>query len=249
MQISGLKQNTFSMFGRSIAIALFALCSIASSFGQSASTPTTINITDTPKLKTAKRIGLVLGNQNFYDSGQFMRNLAFRNPGFEGEIWQSIIHCEYVTATSCTDDNLYTYWPANFLANAQAEFIVGAAAGQTTTVQSSTAAVIGATGVTIKFPALATAPAVGDYVVVRMSVPGNATAGWWAQGSAGATFTTEYTDLSPNTPGKQALRITQGATDQSTVTSYMDHSVPKARAGATRWKSEWSGLASPSSTR
>jgi alpha-L-arabinofuranosidase len=222
MQISGLKQNTFSMFGRSIAIALFALCSIASSFGQSASTPTTINITDTPKLKTAKRIGLVLGNQNFYDSGQFMRNLAFRNPGFEGEIWQSIIHCEYVTATSCTDDNLYTYWPANFLANAQAEFIVGAAAGQTTTVQSSTAAVIGATGVTIKFPALATAPAVGDYVVVRMSVPGNATAGWWAQGSAGATFTTEYTDLSPNTPGKQALRITQGATDQSTVTSYMD---------------------------
>ncbi|MBB5056540.1 alpha-L-arabinofuranosidase [Granulicella aggregans] len=222
MHISGLKQNTFSMYGRLIAIALFAICSTTSSFGQSASTPTTINITDTPKLKTAKRIGLVLGNQNFYDSGQFMRNLAFRNPGFEGEIWQSIIHCEYVTATTCTDDDLYTYWPANFLANAQAEFIVGAATGQTTTVQSSTAAVIGATGVTIKFPALAKAPAVGDYVVVRMSVPGNAAAGWWPQGSAGTTFTTEYSDLSPNTPGKQALRVTQGTSDQASVTSYMD---------------------------
>ena len=222
MQISGLKQNPLTTFGRSIVIALLALCSIATSFGQSSTTPTTINITDTPKITTAKRIGLVLGNQNFYDSGQFMRNLAFRNPGFEGEVWQSILHCEYVTATSCTDDDLYTYWPANFLANAQAEFIVGAATGQTTTVQSSTAAVIGATGVVIKFPALATPPAVGDYVVVRMSVPGNAQAGWWTQGTAGTTFTTEYTDLSPNTPGKQALRITQGPTDQASIASYMD---------------------------
>lgn len=222
MQTLGLKQSSRSFFGRFAAIALIALFFINSSHGQSAATPTTINITDTAKLTTAKRLGLVLGNQDFYDSGQFMRNITFRNPGFEGEIWQSILHCQFVTATSCTDDNLYTYWPANFLANAKAEFIVGAATGETTTVKSSTAAAIGVTGVTINFAAMATPPKVGDYVVVRMSVPGNAQAGWWTQGTSGTRFTTETADLSRNTPGKQALRITQGTADQASVSSYMD---------------------------
>lgn len=225
MQISGLKQSNISTLGRFAAIALVSFFLINSSFGQSAAKPTTINITDTASLKTAKRIGIVLGNQDFYDSGQFMRNIAFRNPGFEAEIWQTIFHCEYVTATSCTDDDLYTYWPANFMANGKAEFLVGAATGETATVKSSTAAVIGSTGVTLNFSALATPPAVGDYVVVRLSVPGNAQAGWWFQGSAGTKFTTETSDLSPNTPGKQALRVTQGTSDNGAVVSYMD-SVP-----------------------
>lgn len=222
MQTPKLRQHAFLFFGRMVAIALLAVFSIHVLYSQSAASPTTINITDTAKLTNAKRIGLVLGNQDFYDSGQFMRNLSFRNPGFEGEIWQTIFHCQYVTATTCTDDDLYTYWPANFMANGKAEFIVGAATGQTTTIESSTAASIGKTGVVLTFPALATPPAVGDYLVVRTAFSGNAQAGWWPQGTSGTQFTTEYADLSPNTPGKQALRITQGASDKATLASFMD---------------------------
>ena len=32
-----------------------------------------------------KRLGINLSGQTFYDSGQMLRNLIFRNPGFEGE--------------------------------------------------------------------------------------------------------------------------------------------------------------------
>ena len=174
-------------------------------------------------MTSVKRLGVNLGTQDFYDSGQMMRNLTFRNPGFEGETWQSILHCKAVTSTSCTDDNQYAVWAANFFLGATAEVIVGTAAGPTATVTSSTAANAGAlNGVTINFSSGAIAPHVGDYVEVRKSIPGNGQAGWWTSISSGATITSETTDLSPNTPGKQALKLTAPAGQQATVTGYFD---------------------------
>ncbi len=196
---------------------------------QSTTAPTTINISDTAKLTNAKRMGLNLGTQDFYDAGIFMRNLTFNNPGFEGEVWQSILHCKYVTATSCTDDDQYAYWPANFFKGADAEFIAGRATGVRATVTSNAAANTSAgRGVTVNFASLATAPAVGDYVVVRMQVPGGADQGWWTQSSAPNAFTTEFKDLSPNTVGKQALRITTGANQYATVNAYIDSTPGKS---------------------
>lgn len=229
MLTSGSNQRLNFTLLRFAALILFVLGLSASSSANAqtnTTTPTTINIGATAKLTNAKRMGIVLGEQDFYDSGQFMRNLAFMNPGFEAEIWQSTLHCIAVTATSCTDDNAYTYWPADFLKGASAEFIVGAATGATGTVTSSTAANLGVSGITVQFSGLSKAPAVGDYLVVRMQVPGNAGAGWWNQSYGGATFATDTTDLSPNTPGKQALQINATAAGQeATVSSYMD-SVP-----------------------
>ncbi len=190
-----------------------------------------------------KRLGINLSGQTYYDSGQMLRNLVFRNPGFEGEMWQSILQCKAVTANTCTDGNQYTVWPADFLQGASFEFISGAAAGASGTVVSSTAA--GNTvsegkrlGVTLTLPKLARQPAVGDFLIVRKDLPGNAQTGWWTNTTGGATLSTEFKDLSPRSPGKQALRISAAGMGQSaTVTSYFDttngHSFVQLRGGYT----------------
>ena len=93
----------------------------------------------------------------------------------------------------------------------------------TGTVTSSTGDPSHGQAVSISFAAPTNPPKVGDFVVVKWAVPGNAQAGWWTNTSGGAALTTEFTDLSPNTPGKQALRITAAGTGQSaSVTSYFD---------------------------
>jgi hypothetical protein len=185
---------------------------------------TNIAIDGSVKVQGAQRLGINLGGQTFYDSGQILRNLVFRNPGFEGETFRTILHCAAATRTSCTDTNIYAQWPANFVQGASFNFIYGHALGATGSISSSTAASYTRNvGVTITFAALPTAPAVGDFVELQMSVAGNAQAGWWPNTSGGATLTTEYVDLSPETPGKQALRMTASGSGQTAeVASYFD---------------------------
>ena len=207
-------QNLLGIVSTALITLAFSTSSIALAQSNT-STPTTINISDTPKLTNAQRLGVNLGTQNFWDSGIIMRNLSFRNPGFEAETWQSTLHCKVVTSTSCTDDNAYNYWPANFLKGATASFIVGPAAGTSATVTSNTAAKIGAVGLTMQFSGLSVAPSAGDFLVVRMNVPGNPLAGWWTQSGGGATFAVDTTDLSPNTPGKQAVAVNASGSGQS----------------------------------
>ena len=197
------------------------ICISAVLLSVAAHAQTIISVGSTAKMTSVKRLGVNLGGQDFYDSNQLMRNIMFRNPGFEGERWQSIVHCAIVTPTTCTDDDVYATWPANFFNaanNATAEFIVGGATGTTVAVTTSAPAVpLLGLGVTLAF---ATPPAglkAGDYAVVRMVVPGNAQAGWWPYLQGGATVATEFLDLSPNTPGLQALRINASGANQFAV--------------------------------
>ena len=171
-----------------------------------------------------KNLGINIEGQNYYDSGQMLRNFTFRNPGFEGETWQSILHCVAVTSNTCTDSFAYSQWPANFLQGATFQFIYGAANGQTGTVLSNTAANSGAnTGMTLTFSPMSKAPAAGDFVVVNMKIPGNAQAGWWTSTSSGGTLSTDFSDLSPNTPGTQALSMNASDSGQTAqVDSYFD---------------------------
>jgi hypothetical protein len=70
---------------------------------------------------------------------------------------------------------------------------------------------------------LAHAPTAGDYYVVQATIPGNAQAGWWPSTSGGATLTTDTTDLSPRSPGKQALAMNANGSGQSaSVASFFD---------------------------
>ncbi len=171
-----------------------------------------------------QRFGINLSGQSFYDSGQMMKNLIFRNPGFEGETWQSYLHCKSADANTCTSDAASSAWPAGFLDGAQYEVVSGKAAGQAGTVRSSSSAAYGH-GVTLDFASPAQGLADGDFVLIRMEKPGDAAAGWWTSTSGGATLATEFHDLAPGSAGKQALRIEASAPNQdASVSSYFDSS-------------------------
>jgi hypothetical protein len=179
----------------------------------------------------AKRLGINLAGQSFYDSGQMLRDLTFRNPGFEAETWQSVLQCAAVTANTCTDTNPWNVWPANFLAGASYEVISGAASGETGTIVSDTPSNYATNGsnnptygLTMTLSSSPSIPlAVNDFIIVRMNVPGNPTAGWWTSTSGGATFAADTTDLAPDTPGKQALLINASSSGQSaSVSEYFD---------------------------
>lgn len=200
--------------------AMLSMCSLA----QAPVTPTVVTVSNTVQLSGAKKFGLNLGTQTYWDSGLMLKNLVSRNPGFEGETWQSILHCGQASTSSCTDDNVYSVWPAAFFAGATAEFMTGNLTGTSVAVITSTAASSSASkGVSISFAPVSTAPAAGSYLVVRMNVPGNAQAGWWTQAAGGGTVGTELVDLSPSSPGLQAARLSATSTGQvAGVTSYLD---------------------------
>lgn len=174
---------------------------------------------------SVKRLGINLGDQSYYDSGQLMKNLVFRNPGFEGMSYRSAIRCGSTTANSCTDENEYANWPADFWTGATFEVIHGAAQGRTGTITASSAPdpKKPGQGVTLAFSGGGKAPAAGDYVIVRKIFSGGADKGWWTSVNGGATLDTELQDLPPNTVGAQCLRINAGGSGQSAIlSSYFD---------------------------
>ncbi|MGI8773066.1 MAG: carbohydrate binding domain-containing protein [Acidobacteriaceae bacterium] len=190
---------------------------------------TNIAIGTQVKTPAVKRLGINLSGQSYYDSGQMLRNLIFRNPGFEGQIWQSILVCHTVTATSCTDDDPYNQWPKDFIKGAPYEFIYGAARGQTGTVTGMQISDQSNRGITVTFANLKVKPAVGDYYIVRAQMPGNPLAGWWPGTYGGGTLAAESSDLAPNSAGKQALRMTAAKQGQSaSVASYFDSTVGRS---------------------
>jgi hypothetical protein len=185
---------------------------------------TNFEIGTTVQRSQVKHLGVNLSGDNYYDSGQMFRNLIFGNPGFEGETYQTIMQCVAVTATSCTDSDIYNIWPANFLQGATFQVISGTAIGVTGTITSSTAASqSGNTGVIFNFAATSTPLAVNNWLIVQMTVPGNAQAGWWPTTAGGATLSTDTTDIAPDSPGKQALEINASGSGQTAVIdSYFD---------------------------
>jgi hypothetical protein len=226
-----------SAWPRSPALCLLALLSLlalascgrlkvsaASSKAQSGNTD--IEITTKVHLQGVRRFGINIGGQNFYDSGQMLRNLVFRNPGFEGEAWRSILRCKVATVSSCTDENQYSVWPAKFLQGARFEFLTGPAAGLSGTILSSSGSSASGpeSGVSFSFPPLPKLPVAGDFVIVSFELPGEADKGWWTNTlQTGSAFATETRDLSPNSPGKQALRIqASGAGQSARLDSYFD---------------------------
>ena len=169
-----------------------------------------------------QRFGINLTGQTFYDSGQMLKNLVSRNPGFEGETWQANFRCKSATTTSCSQNDAHIAWPSGFLDDASFQIISGPARGASGTVASSFAAPQGK-GFTLTFASPVPQLSSGDFLQVRLEKPGNAQAGWWTSTSGGATLATEFHDLSPNTPGKQALRIdAPGPGQNASVSSYFD---------------------------
>ncbi len=214
---------------------------VVMALGNTATGATTIEISNTVVVPSVKHFGINLGWINYFDSGQIVKQLVFRNPGFEGQIFQSIVRCASGTASSCTDDLPYTVtnpppagtspaftaWPSGFWDGATYEFIWGAASGRTGTVASSTAPAEG-NGTRFQFEDSGIIPTAGDYMIVRKTnfgtdcmaqppQPGCAATSWNIYTSGGASITTEVADLAPDTIGRQAVRIS--ATGQGQTAS------------------------------
>jgi len=188
------------------------------------SAPTNISVEAKVIRSNVKRFGMNISGQTFYDSGQMLRNLAFRNPGFEGTIWQTVLQCKFVKGDSCADNDEWSLWPADFAKGATFEFFYGTAKGQTGTVSASTPASLTAhQGAWVSFSKMAVHPQVGDYYIIHMKMPGSAEGSWRTDLKGGATITTEFKDLSPQSPGKQALRLSASQPGQDgSVTSDVD---------------------------
>lgn len=180
-----------------------------------------IEITDHIVRRNVLRLGMNLAGTNFYDSGQMMKNLLFRNPGFEGEIYQSVIRCAAGTPNSCVDDNPSTAWPSGFWDGAAYEFFQGNARGRTGKIQSSTAP---AEGRGTAFLLGEDGPAVqaGDYLIVKKAFPGNGQTGWWPTSCCGGSVRTELNDLPPGSQGKQAIRLSAMGGGKAELSSFLD---------------------------
>jgi alpha-L-arabinofuranosidase len=204
------------------ALAFFALLLCSGACEHSSLAATEIAINKPTVVVRAKRLGMNLGENNYWDSLQLLKNLTMNNPGFEGEIYQSTIRCASGTQTTCVDDDQWSAWPTGFWNGATFEVFYGAAAGQTGTISSYTAAVKPSGG-TFTFSGAGTAPAAGDYMIVRMTVPGGATEGWWPTTSGAGAIATNTADLPPGTTGKQTAALSApGAGDKAELASYFD---------------------------
>jgi hypothetical protein len=188
-----------------------------------ASGTTHIEISSDVLRQGVQRMGINLGDQEFYGSGQMMKNLVARNPGFEGKTWQSILHCRQADFSHCTDGMQSAVWSDNFWQGASYEVISGAAEGRTGRVTASRKADPTHPGQGVEITLDGSIPLhADDYLVVRKRFPGNAEAGWWVE-NGGGRLDTEFHDLSPLTPGRQALRIeASGAGQSMAVASFFD---------------------------
>jgi hypothetical protein len=181
---------------------------------------THLRVTSQVILPGVTRLGINLGEQNYYDSGQMTRNLLYRNPGFEGMTYRSILHCLSSGPNNCTDTRHSFEWPAEFWDGARFEVLDGSAAGRRGGVKAS-----GPNGGGYGLTLDGTGPAigVGDWLAVSKDSPGDPAAGWWPKLNGGARLEAERRDLSPETEGHQALRIEAGGPGQSVeLKSYFD---------------------------
>lgn len=174
---------------------------------QPAHAATTVNVSTNVALAGAKRMGMNLSFHTYYDSRLMMKELAFRNPGFEGQQYQSTVRVASGTATSCVDDTPFGGWTNGFWDGASYEFIWGTAKGRTGTLANFTRPPNQTTGAGYTFANSGVTPAPGDYFVLRKVWNTNPETGWNTSGT-NFVITPELVDLPPDTLGRQALHVT-----------------------------------------
>jgi hypothetical protein len=188
---------------------------------------TTIDVSTRVAVPGVKRFGLNLGWMNNYDSGQIMKNLVFRNPGFEGQISRSIVRVVSGTANGFVDENTMAHWPTGFWNGASYEVIWGGSKGRAGTINTSTASIPNSSGTQYQFADSGIAPVAGDFILLSKTANGGATSGWTTVTAGAGTIIEELADLAPDTPGHQAVRLTTtgGAMDVARLDAVFDASV------------------------
>ena len=179
--------------------------------------PTNITVSNAVQQASVHRLGVNLGDETYFDSGQIMKNLIFNNPGFEGLRYRMVYKCSKITSDTCQDDNQYAAMATNYWVAGTYRVLSGTEAGTEGTIKASVASSnCSGCGQTIQFDKTI-ALAKGDYIAVTQYTPGGGDAGWGESTTGGAVISTELNDLSPNTPGKQAMLLSASGTGQSAV--------------------------------
>jgi hypothetical protein len=187
----------------------------------SASTDVTqLRVTNNVILAKVTRLGVNLGEQNFYDSGQMLKNLLYRNPEFAGLTYRSIFHCDVGGVGRCVDARGGIQFPADFWNGASYEVLEGAATGQRGTVAACGP---GAGGYALTLNSGGRAIGAGDWIAVEKETTDDPGAGWWPTMHGGAQLELEHNDLPPGLPVHQALRIdAAGAGQSADLRAYFD---------------------------
>lgn len=201
---------------------------------------TVIHVDDTVLRTDTRRFGICLAQHNYYDSHQMMKELLFRNPGFEGLLYQSLVRLgPGGTASSAIEDQTLGQWPTGFWAGAQYEIIWSSAGakGRTGTVTTNIAPnranppndpAGSSQGTTYLFePPAGAVPASGDYLLLRQVITGTgggaASGSWDISTQGGGTITSETSDLPPGTLGQQCVRLTAlSSGQQATISGRFD---------------------------
>jgi hypothetical protein len=110
---------------------------------------TVINVEDNVLRSGVRRFGIGLAQHNYYDSNQMMKELLFRNPGFEGLLFQSVVRLGNggqagipSAADTVIEEVPYTQWRSGFWNDGNFEVVwstTPAAKGRTGTVAASLA--------------------------------------------------------------------------------------------------------------
>jgi hypothetical protein len=181
---------------------------------------THLRITNQVILSSVTRLGVNLGEHNFYDSAQMLKNLLSRNPEFALMTYRSIFHCEAVSVGRCVDARPGILFPADFWNGANYEVLDGAAMGQRGTVM---AAGPSSSGFVLMLNSGGRAIGAGDWIAIEKGAPGDPGAGWWPTMHGGARLELQRTDLPPGGPVHQALRIDASGGGQSAdLDAYFD---------------------------
>lgn len=177
---------------------------------------TTIDVGTTVVVPQVKRFG-ISGISHYYYDRLLLKNLVWRNAGFEPLLFQAVMRCNSaLTPTGCVDTNPFNAWPTGFWNGGTYEFILGTVKGRTGTVAQSTAPPADRSiGTTWTFGDTGTAPAQGDYFIARKWFPNGAQVGWNVNALGGASVSTETADQPPNTEGRQCLRVSASGAGQS----------------------------------
>ncbi len=221
-----------------MALAVCATAAVVCGIPASSRAPdvavTRVRMTDTVIEPQATRLGINLGEQNFYDSGQMLRNLVGRNPGFEGMTYRSVVHCNRVQ-DGCTETMGGVRWPAGFWDGGSYEALVRLQPGATDVYVPATASgwigqsLPSADGYRVEAVSGNAPMEPGEWVRLSKDFPDDPAAGWWTSLYGGARLSAERRDLSQKTLGKQALRVEAAMAGQSAdVTSYFDSSTERS---------------------
>lgn len=181
-------------------------------------------------VQSPKKIGINLGGPSFFGAGELYKNLMWRNPGFEPDLYRDkFVAYTDGTTTTFTAPSQYDPVVANFWTGATFTLYRGSPKAQVCagTIASNTVATSNS-GPTYTFASACSSPVVtGDVIILRKNIActpeqdwETSHAGWWSNLQNGGKLVSEC--VAPY-DGQQSLKLDATAVGSTAgVTAHID---------------------------